>query len=348
MRLYFNQLNRQLQQALPKVILVFGDEPYQQQQALDMIRQHCQAQGFDERLRFNSEEDFSWQNVLDEAQALSLFSSKKLIEVEMPSAKPGKEGASFFKDWCAISDNEHLLIVWGGKLAAEQTKTKWFKELDKDAWYIPVYEIERNKLPEWFRGQFQQHQLNVTPQATALLCNLFEGNLAGAAQEVARLSLIYPNQQIDEAQVREAVSDHSRFTVFQLAEDILADNRQKVVQIIKRLEGEELEPVILTWMLQREVDSLIELCLAGNQFEAACKKLRIWDNRKGLYRQALQRLNLSLLENIQQALAQFEINYKSHGMAKPYLSIAHICALFTGQTTIHQFNQLMIAEMGAD
>ena len=348
MRIYFNQLQRQLQQTLPKVILVFGDEPYQQQQALDAIRQHCLAQGFDERLRFNSEEDFSWQTVLDEAQALSLFASKKLIEVEMPNAKPGKEGAAFFKDWCAISDNEHLLIVWGGKLGAEQTKTKWFKELDKEAWYIPVYEIERNKLPDWFRSQFQQHQLNVTPQATALLCNLFEGNLAGAAQEIARLSLIYPNQQIDEAQVREAVSDHSRFTVFQLAEDVLADNRHKVVQIIQRLEGEELEPVILTWMLQREVDNLIELCLAGNQFDAACKKLRIWDNRKGLYRQALQRLNLSLLENIQLALARFEINYKSHGLDSPYLHIAHICALFTGQSQIHQFNQMMIAEMGAD
>ncbi|EWH08359.1 DNA polymerase III subunit delta [Catenovulum agarivorans DS-2] len=348
MRVYFNQLNRQLNQPLPKVIMVFGDEPYQQQQALDAIRQHCQQQGFDERLRFNSDEDFSWQLVLDEAQALSLFASKKLIEVELANAKPGKEGVKFFKDWCAITDNEHLLIVWGGKLGAEQTKTKWFKELDKHAWYIPVYEIERSKLPDWFRGQFQQHQLNVTPQAAALLCNLFEGNLAGAAQEVARLSLIYPEQQIDEDNVRAAVSDHSRFTVFQLAEDVLADNRNKVVQIIKRLQGEELEPVIVTWMLQREVDNLLELTLAGNQFDATCKKLRIWDNRKGLYRKALQRLNLPLLENIQQALAQFEVAYKSQGIDNPYLFIAHICGLFSANAQLHRFNQLMINEMGED
>ncbi|WP_143870093.1 DNA polymerase III subunit delta [Catenovulum sediminis] len=343
MRVYFNQVNRQLAQPLPSLILLFGDEPYQQQTVLDQIRAACKQQGFEERLRFNTEEDFNWQNILNEAQAMSLFASKKLIEVEMPNAKPGKEGGAFFKEWCDITDNEHILVVWGGKMEAAQTKTKWFKNIENHSWYIPVYEIERQKLPDWFRQQFQQHQLNVTPAAQAILCDLFEGNLAGAAQEVSRLALIYPNQTIDVEEIKKAVSDHSRFTVFQLAEDLLANNRKKVVQIIQRLEGEELEPVIITWMLQREVDYLAQLALAGNQFDAQCKKLRIWDNRKHLYKMALQRLNLNMLEEIQQALAQFEVEYKTSGLTNPYFRIAHICALFFAQPDIFKFNQLMLA-----
>ncbi|WP_017444586.1 DNA polymerase III subunit delta [Gayadomonas joobiniege] len=345
MRLYVNQLTQQLQRGLPKLILLFGDEVYQQQQALDEIRRVCRQQGFDERVRFHFEDNFSWQQVLDETQALSLFASQKIIEVEMPKAKPGRDGGQFFKQWCELADNPNLLIVWGGKMAAEQTKTKWFKSLpEADVWYLPIYEIDRAKLPAWFNQAFAKHQLNVTGQATELLCDLFEGNLAGASQEVERLALVYDQQKIGVDKVAAVVGDQSRFTVFQLADDLLNDNRKKVAQVLRRLAGEELEPVIILWMLQKELDTLSQLASAGQAFDVQCKKLRIWENRKALYRRALQRLSLANLEMIQQAIAHFELSYKSSGIAEPYFELMHICALFSGDEKLTALTKIQLAD----
>ncbi|MCU4675435.1 DNA polymerase III subunit delta [Catenovulum sp. 2E275] len=345
MRVYFNQLSQQLTKPLPNLILLFGDEPYQQQAALDQIRACCTAQQIEERIVFQADDKFNWQQIMDEAQSLSLFASRKLIEVELPSAKPGRNGSTFLQEWMQLNDNEHTLLLWGGKLGADQTKSKWFKSIEPASWFIPVYDIDRQNLPGWFNQQCQQHQVQLTPDALHLVCDLFEGNLLSGAQEISRLALIYPNQQIDAEQIKAVASDQSRFTVFQLADDLLNNHREKVVQILTRLQGEDLEPVIVTWLLQREAETLAQLTIANNQqaFDAECKKLRVWDNRKGLYRQALNRLNLSMIEQILKAIGQFEVEYKSHGLLNPYIQLAHICALFSGEPKLFNFNQIMLA-----
>ncbi len=346
MRIYFNQLDKQLKQPLPTLVLLFGDEPYQQQAALDKLRAACTGEQIEERIVFQADDKFNWQQIMDEAQALSLFASRKLIEVELPNAKPGRNGSTFLQDWVKLTDNEHVLLMWGGKLGADQTKSKWFKAISDHCWFIPVYDIERQNLPGWFNQQCQQNKVQLTPDALHLICDLFEGNLLSGAQEINRLSLIYPDQLIDVEQIKAVASDQSRFTVFQLADDLLANQCDKVVQILTRLQGEDLEPVIVTWLLQREAETLAQLAVAqaSGQFDAVCKKLRVWDNRKALYRQALNRLNLARVEQILQAIGQFEVAYKSDGLVNPYIQLAHICALFSGDAKLFNFNQIMLAD----
>lgn len=353
MKLYPNQLTQKLnaqtagnQPNTPNIVMIFGDEPFQQQNLLDTVRKHCLSNGVDERVRFTAADKFNWQSVIDEAQALSLFASRKLIEIELPTAKPGKEGAAFFQQWLSLKDNEHTLLLWGGKLEAAQTKTKWFKSLDAQAWYIPVYEINRQQMPDWIRNQLQTNNLQIAADAQALLCDLFEGNLLGAAQEISRLSLVYPNTLIDIEKIKAAVSDNSRFTVFQLGEDLLLNNRDKSVQIIQRLAGEGIEPVIVTWLLQREAESLVQLKIAqqNNQFDAECKKLRIWDSRKSGYLAALQRLSLTQLEQMLEAIAAFDIEYKTQGLPFAYTRIAHLCALFSGEKNLFDFNLSLVSD----
>ena len=346
MRIYFNQLEKELAKPLPCLIMLFGDEAFQQQAGLDLIRKTCIAQQIDERIVFQADDKFNWQQIMDEAMSLSLFASRKLIEVELPSAKPGKAGSAFLQEWVKLPDNEHILLLWGGKLGAEQTKSKWFKTIEEQAWFVPVYDIDRQNLPNWFRQQCQQHQVQLTPDAVHLLCDLFEGNLLSGAQEISRLALIYPDQLIDAEQIKSVASDQSRFTVFQLADDLLLNQRAKVAQILTRLQGEDLEPVIVTWLLQREAETLAQLAIAqaSGQFDAQCKKLRVWDNKKGLYRQALNRLNLTMIEQILKAIGQFEVAYKSDGLINPYIQLAHICALFSGDANLFNFNQIMLAD----
>ncbi|WP_111977703.1 DNA polymerase III subunit delta [Algibacillus agarilyticus] len=346
MRIYFNQLEKQLKQSLPNVIMVFGDEPFQLQSALDRIRQVAKEQGCEERVRWTHDNQFNWQLLLDEAQALSLFATKKLIELEIPTAKPGREGSKILQAWAELADNEHILLLWGGKLGREQTNSKWFKLLDKTAWYIPVYDIEREQLPNWLRQQCQQQGLNITHNAIGLLAHLFEGNLLSASQEITRLSLIFPNQEIDVKEIRHAVSDQSRFTVFQLVDDLLEGKFEQAMHILQRLEGEELEPVIISWALQKEADTLTQLQLAkqqGQSIEATFKSLRIWQQKQAAYKQALQRLDLPTLETILMSLAHFDMQYKTSGIKNPYTLLAHCCLLFGADPRLIKLTSKIVA-----
>ncbi|AWB68289.1 DNA polymerase III subunit delta [Saccharobesus litoralis] len=346
MRIYPNQLERHIQQPLPNVIMVFGDEPYQVQQALDTLRQVAKQQGCEERIRWTHDNQFNWQLLMDEAQALSLFAMRKLIELEMPTAKPGRDGSKMLQQWCALPDNEHILLLWGGKLGQEQTKSKWFKEVDKHAWFIPVYDVEKDKLPNWLRQQCQQQGLNITANAIELLAHLFEGNLLSAAQEITRLSLLYPNQPIDVVEIEQVVSDQSRFTVFQLVDDLLLGNFDRASHVLQRLQGEELEPVIIAWALQKEAEILAQLVAAqqaGQSIDALFKSLRIWQQKQGLYRQAMQRLNSQSIEIILSSLAHFDLSYKTNGLKHPYTMLAHCCALFTGDPRLQSLTKTMVA-----
>ncbi|NTS78413.1 DNA polymerase III subunit delta [Catenovulum sp. SM1970] len=344
MRVYWDKLSQQVQQGLPPVIMLFGDEQFQLQQALDQIRQAAKAQGCEERVRFTHDNQFNWQLLFDEAQALSLFATRKLIEVEIANGKPGKEGSAQLNAWAELPNNEHILLLWGGKIEKAQTNSKWFKTLDKLGWFVPVYEIDSQRLPQWLRNQCQQAGVQITPNAINLMTQMFEGNLLSAAQEITRLALLYPNQTVDEEHIRDAVSDQSRFSVFQLADDLLQGNFAKAIHILERLQGEELEPVIISWALQKEADLLVQLHLAqqqGQNLKQAFSQLRIWDKRQPLYQKALQRLDLARLKALSSALADFDLAYKSQGMSYPYTQIAHCCALFTGSEQLARFNQMM-------
>ncbi len=346
MKIYLNQLEQHLQKTLPKVVMLFGDEPFQLQQALDSIRKTAKQQGLEERVRYTHDQQFKWQQLNDEGQALSLFASRKLIELEIPSAKPGRDGSQFLQSWAADAPSEHVLLLWGGKLGREQTNAKWFKTLDKIAWFIPIYDIESSKLPQWLQQQFKKQKLSASPDAIALMCQLFEGNLLSAAQEVTRLALLHPNQHIDIQQVKDAVSDQSRFTVFQLVDDLLSGHFDKALHVLKRLQGEDLEPVIVSWALQKELDTLqniLQQQSEGLMLPAIFKNLRIWDKKQGLYRSALNRLNKTTLYEIADALALFDLEYKTHGLGKPYTLLSHCCLLFSGDTNLKSFNKMLNA-----
>lgn len=346
MRIYANRLAQETQKgALPNVILVFGDEPYQQQQALDQIRTAAREQGVEERIRFTLDSEFKWRSILDEAMALSLFASRKLIELEMPAVKPGREGGKILQEWAALDNNDHILVLWGPKLGADQSKAKWFKVLDKAGWYIPLYEIERQNLPGWFQQDLREQGLQAEPDALALLCEMFEGNLLSAAQEVTRLALLYPQQKLTLEQIKTAVSDQSRFNVFQLSDDILTGQFDKALRILNRLAGEEVEPVLIAWALQKEADLINQIQSAqqqGESFDMVCKRLRIWDKRKNLYRTACARIPQTVVMQIIDSLGFFDRQYKSNQLKFPYVQLSHCLMLFSGNPELIQFNQQML------
>jgi DNA polymerase-3 subunit delta len=162
------------------------------------------------------------------------------------------------------------------------------------------------------------------------------------------LGLLHPNKLIDIDDVKLAVSDQSRFTVFQLVDDLLQGQYNKAVHILQRLEGEELEPVIISWALHKEVETLAQLQIGqaqGERIDTLFKTLRIWPQRQNLYRQALSRLDINALEELLAALGHFDLQYKTQGIVFPYTWLAHCCALFTADKDLQKFSHLWLEQV---
>ncbi|HEY0721001.1 MAG TPA: DNA polymerase III subunit delta [Gammaproteobacteria bacterium] len=292
MRLRPDQLASQLRQRLSPVYLVSGDEPLQLQEAADAVRAAARAQGFSERQVLHAEGGFDWGALGAEADALSLFAERKIIDLHLPSAKPGDKGSKALLEYTARPPEDNLLLITAGKLEREQQNSKWFKAIDGCGVVVQVWPLEQRALPDWIEQRLAARGLSATPEAIALLAERVEGNMLAAAQEVEKLVMLYGSGQLDAEAVRGAVADSSRYDVFELADAALAGDATRCARILTGLHGEGEEPVLILWALVREIRTLALIAAAqaeGTPLDTLFSQQRIWDKRKPLFRAALGR-----------------------------------------------------------
>ncbi len=329
MQIYPNRFAEHLAKGLSQVYLVFGDEPQQKLDIINQLRDVAKSQGFDERQSLVADGQFQWSALLDAAQSLSLFSSRRLIELELPEAKPGREGSQMLTDLAAQADPDTLLVLHGPRAAKDVQNSKWFKALEKRGIYCPCYPLEGRQLNQWLAQQAQQLGVRIDANGIQSLADLSEGNLLAAKQEIEKLALLYPHQSVSQADVEKAVVDQSRFNVFQLVDVLLAGDAQKAVKMLYRLESEGIAENIVLWALTREWHTLTNL-----QFDLAQRQpikwmqYRIFGNRQGLYQQALQRLSPKQLGDIEIALAKVDSLIKQGQIQRPFIALCHLCLLF--------------------
>ncbi len=292
MRLRPEQLAGQLRQRLSPVYLLSGDEPLQLQEAADAVRAAARAQGFSERQVLHVESGFDWSTLAAEADALSLFAERKIIDLRIPSAKPGDKGSKALVDYTARPPEDNLLLITTGKLEREQQNSKWFKAIDSCGVVVQVWPLDLNALQGWIQQRLAARGLTATPEAVALLAERVEGNLLAAAQEVEKLAMLHGSGQLDVEAIRGAVADSSRYDVFELADAALGGDAARCARILDGLHGEGEEPVLILWALVREIRALAQLGAAqaeGASLDALFSQQRIWDKRKPLFRAALGR-----------------------------------------------------------
>lgn len=331
MQVYPNRLTDHLQKSLVPFYLVFGDEPQQKLQAIDTIRQHCKQQGFDERQSMVVDSQFSWSTLTEASQMLSLFASRQLIEVEISTGKPGAEGSKTLVNIAEKTHPDTIYLLHGGKIGKDVQNSKWFKTLDKQGVYCPIYPLEGRSLQQWVVQTLNNQGLRYTPEVSHFISDSCEGNLLAARQEIEKLALLYPDSQIDLPQAQQAMVDHSRFNVFQLVDVLLAGDGDKAIKILGRLESEGIEPNIVLWALNREWQTLYQLQFAQRQGQALAQlwnKHRIWKNRQSFYQMALQRLSLEHLETMQKKLSALDQSMKQTQYQRPYIELCHLCLLF--------------------
>ncbi|MGI0117841.1 DNA polymerase III subunit delta [Zooshikella sp. RANM57] len=302
MKIRSDQLQQHLnQKTLAPVYIVSGDEPLIQQECCDLIRQKARDNGFSERILLQADGSFDWDTVLEHTNSLSLFSDKKIIEIRCQSNKFNDKAAKVLKA-CGespVSDNVLLLIT--PKLENPTQHSKWFKALEKSGIFIPIWPIDAQHLPRWIKQRMQQAGLTATPQAIQLLTERVEGNLLAASQEIAKLTLYADNQHVTEETINTSVSDSARYSVFDLIENALAGSVNHSLRIFNGLKAEGIEPAVMLWAITREVRNLLQLIQLqreSHSLEQAMQNQRIWEKRKPLIRQALQRHSEQTLEQI--------------------------------------------------
>jgi DNA polymerase-3 subunit delta len=252
MKLSSDQLPAQLAGALLPVYLVSGDEPLLMAEAADAIRARARALGFAERQQvFIERSAAAWDEALGATQTLSLFASRRILEIRMHSAKPGHGAAALLRLIAAAGD-DLLLLILAPRLDRDAQGAEWVRAVqDRGAW-LPLWPIDAARLPGWLRERLRAADLQVSDAALALLAEATEGNLLAARQEIEKLSLrLGPGARVDVAELADTLSDSARFSVFQLTDAIGARDPARALRVLAGLQAEGGEAVMVLWWLVR-------------------------------------------------------------------------------------------------
>ena len=334
MKLYANQLVSQLKQGLDPCYMLFGDEPFQIDDSRKQIKALAKSEGVEEFIRLVDDDQFDWAELLDHCQAMSLFASRKLIELELTNSKINKQASDILVQVAQQLSQETILVIFGPKLEQNQTRSSWFKALDKKGCYIPVYEIEGQHLRRWLQQQLQQRNMQITPDGQSYLLELTAGNLLACAQELEKIAMANRSGFIDVKDIESLVADQSRFSVFQLMDQLWLGNGNQCLSILNRLQLEELEPNIVIWTMQKDL-LLLQQLKQASQFNLDTKQIldkhRVWKNKQQQFLAVSNRLPphvidqaISFLSEIDQALKQTTLN-------SPYSLFAHLVIMLTGK-----------------
>jgi DNA polymerase III subunit delta len=308
MRIYPEQFADHLKAGLRPCYLVFGEEPLLKQEAIDSIRLQSRKLGFDERHSFVVEPGLDWNQVYDACQAMSLFSARQLIELELPP-KVDKDLAARISEIGKQLHPDLLLVLSGTRLNQTQMKAAWFDKLYQIGTYVPVNHPEPRFFPRWMGARFQKFGLKALPDAINFMCHSYEGNLLAASQEIEKLTLLDPPLPISVPYLQETIIRHAHFTPFQLIDTLLEGKVNRAQRILQALRAEGTEPGMLAWTLTRELEQLTELSLAmrsGHPLGEHFSRLRIWQSRQQLIQQALTRLPFAKLQQLWQLMGQLD------------------------------------------
>lgn len=292
-----NQLQR-LKDPLP-VYMVTGDEPLQHAESCDQIRRHLRDADFTERDVMHVDAGFSWESLLESANALSLFAERKIIELRLGGHKLDKKASGLLQRYLDNPAPDNALLIMADRLDAGAKKSAWFKQVEKAGLVVEIWPIEADQLPGWLNQRAITLGLKLTQDAVQLLSSRIEGNLLAARQELDKLSLLYPGQPIDVEQVIEAVADSSRYDIFALSDALLQRDPARCQKVLLVLRQEGVEATLVLWAVSREIRTLLNVQRGlsnGQAYDTLCQREKIWGKRKALVRKASQTLPAHQLE----------------------------------------------------
>ncbi len=256
LKLSLDSLRAHLAGEPARAYLVSGDEALLVGEAADAIRARVKRAGFDEREVHFIERVADWDGVRASSNNLSLFGSRKLIEIRLPSGKPGVGGANAIVDLLANVSPDNVYLMLTGKLEREQNNSAWVKAFESAGAWLATWPVEVARLPQWLRARAATLELELEDDAVRFIVDRTEGNLLAAQQELEKLRLIASGKKVDLAAVTASIGDSARFDVFQLGEAALGADVPRALRILAGLRSEGVEATLALWAIAREIKNV--------------------------------------------------------------------------------------------
>lgn len=299
MKLPGEDLPRHLAAGLKPLYVIHGEALLLSIEAADAIRAAARVAGYTEREVLTAEPGFKWAELRNSAHSLSLFSTRKLVELRIPSGKPGVEGAQALQDYCEQPNADTVTIITLPRLDKAAQGSKWFTALAAQGMVIATEEIALNALPAWIAGRLKRQSQSADADTLTFLAERVEGNLLAAYQEIQKLALLFPAGQLSFEQVKDAVMDVARYDVFKLSEAMLAGDAERYARILDGLRAEGEATVLVLWALTEDIRALAKVSRAmqrSGNLAAALRDARVWGVRQKLVERAVRRFSPAIAE----------------------------------------------------
>lgn len=309
MLLRHDALDAHLAQGLAPLYVIASDEHLLALEAADKIRKTARAQGYAEREVLTVDRHFKWGELQAAHQSMSLFGDRKLIELRIPTGKPGREGGQTLQAYAASATSDALTLISLPKLDWQTQKAAWVATLQQSAVYIDIPLVDRAQLPSWIALRLAGQKQRADKRTIDFIVDRVEGNLLAAHQEIQKLGLLYPEGPLTFEQVHDAVLNVARYDVLQLCEAMLAGDPARLVRTLEGLKGEGEPLPLVLWFIAEDIRTLLKLksgLAEGRPLGALCKENRVWGPRERLMGVALRRIEMDALKSAQQQAAQID------------------------------------------
>ncbi len=293
-----DDLPRALARGLAPLYVIHGDEALLALEAAQLIRDSARAAGYTEREVLTVETGFDWSRLALSGNSLSLFAEKKLIDLRIPTGKPGVEGAKVLEAQSRDLPPDTIVLITLPKLDRTGLNSKWFGALAGAGEVIEARAIERAQLPDWISSRLAQQKQRMAPEALAFLADRVEGNLLAAHQEIQKLALLYPEGTLALEDVQAAITNVARYDVFQLGAALLEGDRARFARMLDGLRAEGEAPHLVLWALAEELRTLYRIGKGRSEntpLFQLFKEHRVWGEKQKLVERALPRINAGKL-----------------------------------------------------
>ena len=337
MQLRHDQLGAHLARSLAPLYVVHGDEPLAAIEAADAIRAAARRAGCDEREVFIVEQHFRWDAFVAANANLGLFGSRKLIDIRIPSGKPGVEGAAAIEQHARRPNADNVTLISLPRVDRTTQSSAWFMALAEHGVTIAVAQVDRHALPAWIAQRLSRNDQRAARETLAFLAERCEGNLLAARQEIDKLALLLPPGQLAHADVERAVANVARYDIQELSEAWLDGDAGRTLRIIDGLRSEGEPITLVVWQLGEDLHALAfvhDAISDGQSLSSAIRNVRVWGKRQIALERAARRTGSAALAPMLRSLATLDGLAKGIGHGDPWESVADIALALCGQPAL--------------
>lgn len=334
MQVRADDLPDHLQRGVGPLYVIHGDEPLLALEAGDAIRAAARAAGATEREVFVVEAGFRWDAFVAANANRGLFGDRKLVDLRIPSGKPGVEGGKALEGYAANPGPDNVTLVTLPRLDRATQSSAWFEALAGAGITVAVYPVERDALPAWIAARLSRHRQRASRETLAFLADHCEGNLLAARQEIEKLALLLPEGELAQNAVEAAIANVARYDNFQLSESWLAGDATRVLRILGALQAEGDAPIAAIWQLVEDVHAIAAvhtMVREGSPLSSAIRNVRVWGKRQNALERAVKRVAPASVPSLLLALSKLDALSKGLGRGDAWDALTDVALMLCGK-----------------